>query len=126
LLKDLKVRNPVVLSLQNTLGTPTGDPLKIISEMVKIAQNKGEFIISLFIQEGLKDYGIPIYSSISGLTGEPDLEKTDFAEGIFISKTGYQSHWWKPEERAKIIKITEGSLIAEIKGKYFCILHIGY
>jgi precorrin-6B methylase 2 len=125
-LKDFNIDKPVVLCLQNSLGTPYGDPYKIILEMVKVAQNNGELIISLFIQEELKDCGISIYSSASELTGEPDLEKTDFINGNFISKTGYRSHWWKPEEREQILKMLGGLLVAEIRGKCFYILHVKY
>lgn len=125
-LKDFNIEKPVVLCLQNSLGTPYGDPYKIISEMVEMAQKNGELIISLFTQEGLKDYGISIYSLISGLTGEPDLNKTDFLNGNFVSKTGYKSHWWKPEERERILKMVGGSLVEEIKGKCFYIFHVKY
>ncbi|MDD5569082.1 MAG: rRNA adenine N-6-methyltransferase family protein [Candidatus Pacebacteria bacterium] len=125
-LKDFNTDKPVVLCLQNSLGTPYGDSYRIISEMVKLARNNGELIISLFTQEGLKDCGISIYDSISGLTGKPDLEKTDFVNGNFVSKTGYKSHWWKPEEREKILKMVGGFLVAEIKGKCFYILHVKY
>jgi ubiquinone/menaquinone biosynthesis C-methylase UbiE len=125
-LKNFNIDKPVVLCLQNSLGTPYGDPYKIISEMVNIAQNNGELIISLFTQEGLKDCGISIYSSVSELTGEPDLEKTDFINGNFVSKTGYRSHWWRLEEREKILKMLGGSLVAEVKGNCFYILHIKY
>jgi SAM-dependent methyltransferase len=125
-LKDLDVKNPVVLCLQNSLGTPYGDPYKIISEMAKVAQKEGELIISLFVQEDLKNYGITIYNATSGLSGEPDPEKTDFENGDFISKTGYRSHWWKPEEREKIRKMIGGETVAEIRGKCFYILHVKY
>jgi len=125
-LKDFNIDKPVIFSLQNSLGTPYGNPYKIISEMIKIAKNNGELIISLFIQEGLKDYGISIYNSVPGLTGEPDLDRTDFANGIFISKTGYQSHWWTIEEREEILEMIGGSLVAEIKEDYFYILHVKY
>jgi ubiquinone/menaquinone biosynthesis C-methylase UbiE len=125
-LKDFNIDKPVVLCLQNSLGTPHGDPYKIISEMVKVAQKNGELIISLFTQEALKDYGIPIYNSVFELVGEPDLEKTDFINGNFISKTGYRSHWWRPEEREQIFKILGGSLVAEVEGDCFYILHIKY
>lgn len=125
-LENFDIRKPVVICLQNSLGTPYGDPYKIISEMIKVTQNKGELVISLFIQEGLKDYGISIYNSVSELVGEPDLEKIDFAEGIFVSKTGYMAHWWKQEEREKIIKLVGGIVINEIIGKCYYILHVKY
>jgi SAM-dependent methyltransferase len=126
-LNGFDMKNPVVICLQNSLGTPYGDPFKIISEMIRVASdNKGELIISLFTQESLKDYGISIYDSISGLVGEPDLEKTDFKNGNFISKTGYRGHWWTPEERDKIIQIVGGSIVAEVKGKVFHMIHVKY
>ena len=87
LLRNFNIEKPVLVCLQNTLGTPVGSPFKILSEMVKIAKDyKGELIISLFTQEGLRDYGIPMYSEISQLTGEPDLEKTDLGKGFFSAK----------------------------------------
>jgi SAM-dependent methyltransferase len=126
LLKDLNIQKPVVLSIQNILGTPIGNPFEILPQMIKVAQDNGEIFISLFIQEGLKDYGIPMYSKISGLVGKSDLEKTDFQKGTFISKTGYRSHWWTAEERAEIAKIIGGTKIAEITTKYFYLLHCRY
>ena len=127
LLKDFNIKKPVVLSLQNTLGTPTGDPFKILSEMIKLAKNNnGEIIISLLIQEGLKDYGMQFYVNAQEMVGEVDLEKTDFQKGIFISKTGYRSHWWRPEERTELANIVGGTKIAEITGKCFYILHSKY
>jgi len=94
LLKNLDIQKPVLLSLCNTLGTLVGNSLEILSKMVKVAKdNKGEIIISIYTQESLKEYGIPMYNSTSALSGEPDLEKIDFQKGNFISKTGYQSHY---------------------------------
>lgn len=127
LLKDFDIKRPVILSLQNTLGTPTGDPFKILSEMIKvIRKNNGEIIISLLIQESLKEYGMQFYFSAQELVGEPDLEKIDFQKGIFVSKTGYKSHWWRPEERDGLANIVDGAKIAEITGKCFYILHSKY
>lgn len=118
--------SPVVMSLQNSLGTPYGNPLKIISEMVRVAEKGGEIIISLFTQESLEECGIPIYQSISGLVGEPDLEKTDFRKGDFVSKTGYRSHWWTPEERGEIADLVGGEIVSEVIGRCFYILHTKY
>ena len=126
-LKDFNLDKAVVLCFQNSLGTPYGDAYKIISEMAEIAKNnKGELFISLFNQEALKDYGISIYSGAAGLTGEPDLEKTDFLNGNFISKTGYKSHWWTPKERSEMVESVGGSLVAEVKGRCFYIFHVKY
>jgi len=121
------IDKPVVVCLQNSLGTPYGDPYKIISEMAKVAKNNnGELIISLFTQEGLKDYGVPLYDLVFELTGKPDLEKTDFENGNFVSRTGYKSHWWKPEEREEILRIIGGKLVGEVLKEYFYILHVKY
>jgi 16S rRNA A1518/A1519 N6-dimethyltransferase RsmA/KsgA/DIM1 with predicted DNA glycosylase/AP lyase activity len=79
LLKSFDIQKPVLVCLQNTLGTLIGDPFKIISEIIKVAKdNEGEIIISLFIQEGLKDFGIPMYSKLSELVGKLDLKKNGF------------------------------------------------
>jgi len=127
LLNDLDINKPVLLSLQNSLGTPEGDPNKIMSEMFNFAfNNKGEVIISLFIQEGLEKFGLSIYNSVSELTGKPDLYKTDFDNGDLISETGYKSHWWKKEEIDNIIKTSGGKLLNELRESYFHILHIGF
>jgi len=127
LLRDLKIKKPVVLSLQNTLGTPTGDYQEMLSEIIKVARDyRGEIIISLFIQEGLEDYGVPMYSELLDLVGEPDLDKTDYNKGDFVSKTGYKSHWWRLEERAEILEILEADEITEFKEDFFYIIHGKY
>lgn len=127
LLKGLPVESPLVFSLQNTLGTWEGDYKDGLKEMVKTAKGyKGEIIISLFIQEGLKNYGIDMYRSISKLVGEPDLKKTDFEKGIFRSKTDYLSKWWTKNEREGIKKILGGKIVKEILYPAFYILHLSY
>ena len=127
LLNDLDINEPVIMSLQNSLGTSEGDPNKILSEMFQVASNNnGEVIISLFTQEGLKRVGLSIYDSVSGLTGKPDLFKINFGKGDFISQTGYKSHWWRREEIDNIIKMSNGILLNELKEEYFYILHIGF
>lgn len=55
LLKDMDIKKPVVLSLQNSLGTWKGNYRQALEEMKRIAQEKhGEVVISLFRQETLK------------------------------------------------------------------------
>jgi hypothetical protein len=67
-----------------------------------------------------------LYDLVCELTGKPDLEKIDFENGNFISNTGYKSHWWKLEERERILKMAGGLLVNEIKTEYFYILHVKY
>jgi len=127
LLNGLDVQFPVVLSLQNSLGTWEGNYQKALSEIRKVAERKrGEVIISVWRQEGFKKHAIDFYNSISALVGEPDLEKTDFENGIFRSKTGFLSKWWKPEERKGIEKRLGGRKVKEVLGNVFFILHVSY
>ena len=125
LLKNADVKNPVLLLTQNTLGTIEGDYKKVLSEMKTVAEKyKGEIIISLFRQETLKNWGIELYSKIIEMIGEPDLEKTDFEKGLFVSKTGYTSKWWNSAEIEEIKDYFGGEVINEVKTPHFYIIHI--
>lgn len=125
LLERADVQSPVLLLIQNTLGTIEGDYKKVLSEMKSVAQKyKGEIIISLFRQESLKDWGIKMYSKIQEMVGEPDLEKTDFEKGIFVSKTGYTSKWWNSAEIEEIKNYFGGKMVNKIQTPYFSIIHI--
>ncbi|MBD3252290.1 hypothetical protein GF386_00990 [Candidatus Pacearchaeota archaeon] len=105
ILEKEDIKNPVLMLVQNTLETIEGDWKKVLEEMKKIAEKyHGEIIISFFRQEALKNWGIDLYSSISEMTGEPDLEKTEFDRGIFVSKKGYTSKWRSREEIQDIKK----------------------
>jgi SAM-dependent methyltransferase len=127
LLSDSTVDSPVFLVLQNSFGTWKGDYKKALDQIRQIAQEKnGEIIISLFAQEGLKEFGIPMYEGIKELVGDPDLNRVDFEKGDFYSKTGYYSHWWRPEERQEMISTLGGKLIGEVKNSSFHIFHISY
>jgi SAM-dependent methyltransferase len=125
LLEKADVKNPVLLLLQNTLGTIEGDYKKVLSEMKSVAKKyKGEVIISLFHQESLKDWGVKLYTKIQEMIGRPDLQKTDFKRGIFVSKTGYKSKWWNSAEREEIKNYFGGEIINEISTPHFSIIHI--
>jgi len=128
ILKDKDMRNPVLLLLQNTLGTIEGEWKKVLSEMKKVAQdNYGEIIISFFRSESLSSWGVSkLYPSVSKMVGEPDLEKTDFEKGVFVSKTGYSSKWRSKEEIEEIKQFFQGDLVNEIWTNEFCVLHIQY
>jgi len=124
LLESEEVKNPVLLLLQNSLGTIEGDYKKILAEMKKAATRYGgEIIISLLRQEALKDFGMKLYTHIAPMTGDPDLEKTDFEKGLFVSKTGYTSKWWTLADIEEIRKYFGGKVIKEIKTPEFYILH---
>lgn len=127
LLKNKSLKTPVILSLQNTLGPWVGDWREGLREMRRIAEpSSGEIVISVHSQEALRTYGIDLYRNISGLVGEPDLEKTDFDAGIFISKTGYRSQWWTRQQREEIATILRGNKVGEIAGKPYYLLHVSY
>jgi len=121
------IEKPVLLSLQNTLGTAIGDPYKILSEMKRVAIAKnGEVIISLLCQESLKDWGIKMYASLQSMVGEIDVQNTNFNLGIFISKRNYRSKWWTAEERADFKKRLNRKISILSKVPYFYIIHSRY
>lgn len=123
-LREAEIIRPVILSLQNSLGTWKGNFQKAIEEMRIVGeQGDGEVVISLFCQEGLRDLGIDMYYSLQELVGEPDLEKTDFENGIFRSKTGYRSKWWTANERGQIRRMLGGQIIEEVKTSGYDIIH---
>ena len=127
LLNRTKLTAPVILSLQNSLGTWEGDPKKIIAEMKKIAhERQGEVIISLHRQKALKTYGIEMFKSVEALVGKIDLRKTDFKKRIFRSKTGYLSKWWNDSEVKEIIKRLGGKKIKKIENPNFIIINVVY
>jgi SAM-dependent methyltransferase len=125
LLKKANIQKPVLLLLQNTLGTIEGDYKKVLSEMKLIGKKyNGEIIISLFRQESLKNWGMKLYSKIKEMVGEPDLQKTNFKRGIFVSKTGYTSKWWNSKEINKLKIFLGGEIVNEICTPQFCVIHI--
>lgn len=127
LLEKADVQNPVLLLIQNTLGTIEGNYKKVLSEMRIVAKKyKGEVIISLFRQESLKNWGIRMYSKIQEMVGEPDLLKTDFNKGIFISKTGYEAKWWNSTEIENLKDYFGGEVVNEVLTPHFAIIHISF
>ena len=118
--------NPVLVCLQNSIGTWEGDYKKAIEEMGKVAKEKhGEVIISAWRGELFKDYAVKIYSAISFI-GEPDLERTNFDRGIYVGKSGYKVYWWSPEQREEILRMLGGRKVNEVLGTPFFILHVAY
>lgn len=124
LLENQGAKNPVLLLPQNTLGTIEGIYKKVLSAMKDVAvQYKGELIISLLKQEALRNFGVRLYTHIQEMTGEPDLEKTDFEGGLFVSKTGYTSKWWTPAERREVKDYFNGAIVNEIETPISYIFH---
>lgn len=120
------IASPVIACLQNSIGTWEGDYQKALSEMGKVAkEKKGEVIVSAWRGEKFKDYATRIYSKID-FVGKPDLGKTDFENGVYVSKNGYKSHWWSPKQREEMIRIIGGRKVNEILGTSFFTLHASY
>lgn len=127
LLEDQHVQKPVLLLLQNTLGTIEGVWKKVLSEIRKVAKERdGEVILSLFRKAALPTYGIKLYNSIQEMTGAPDVGKTDFTKGKFVSKTGYTSKWRSDDEIQEIKQYFGGTVLNEIWEEEFYILHTTY
>lgn len=127
LVKDLDIPNPVVVSVQNCLGPWIGDRFAAVAEMRRVAERgKGEVIISLFRREAIKDWGLQMYDSVSGLLGEYDPRASDLENGIYITKTGYESYWFSKEEREEIKNRLRGKLVAEVIDSNFHIIHVSY
>ncbi len=119
LLSGKDVEQPVFLILQNTLAV-ISNPEAFLVELASICrERKGEVIISLLRQEALQNWGVDMYRSLQEMVGEPDLSKTNFEKGLFISKTGYISKWWSQPEITRIKKIMGGEVVnEEISGNY--------
>jgi len=123
----IKVRRPVLLCLQNTLGTIEGDWRTVLAEMKKIGQKyRGEIVLSLYRQQALKDWGIMTYDHGQVMNGEPDLTKCDFAKGWFESKTGYTSKWWRDEEIDTIKEFLGGKVMAQIIKDAYWIIYMKF
>lgn len=124
LLRDADIKNPVLLLLQNTLGTIEGNYKNVLSEMKSIAKKyQGEVIISLFRKESLKDWGLKLYPKVKEITGESDFQKIDFNKGIFVTKSGNISKWWSPDEIRQIKEFFGGKIVNEVLTPQFCVIH---
>lgn len=126
-LKEKELQNPVLLLIQNTLGTIEGKWKKVLEEMKKVAKdNEGEIIISFFRVESLKNWGAKLYTKTKEMTGEVNMDKTNFQKGEMITSTGYTSKWRSKEEIKEIINFLDGELIKDFWTDNWVILHINF
>ena len=124
LLQQQRLVNPVVMILQNTLGTVTGDWRNLLFQAVAVAKaNRGDILLSIFCQEALADWGIDFYRSLEEMVGEIDNELTQTDAGIFVSKTGYVSKWWTAGEREELRKMIGGKMLQEIGTGAYKLFH---
>lgn len=127
LLENESFLNPVVISLQNTLGPWKGDRLVAVGQMRLVAEpKKGEVIISVFRREAIESWGLEMYHSIAGLLGEYDPKTSDLKNGIYRTKTGYKSYWFSSDEREAIKKRLGGSVVGDVLTDNYHLFHISY
>ncbi|KKP69358.1 MAG: hypothetical protein UR67_C0007G0063 [candidate division CPR3 bacterium GW2011_GWF2_35_18] len=125
--RNIVVHKPLLLCLQNTLGTIEGDWQKVLQGMKKVGKKyQGEIILSLYRQQALRDWGLMTYYHGSTMNGEPDLSKCNFDKGWFESKTGYTSKWWTDEEIKKLQELLGGENLQEIKTAQYYIIYLKY
>lgn len=129
ILEKEDVTNPVLLLVQNTIGTIEGSSQKLLQEMKKVAEKyKGEIIISFFRAESLKSWGLKLYSEdvARAIVGEIDSKKTDINKGLFVSKTGYTSQWRNKKEIEQIKSFFGGKVLHETWTDKWCVLHLTF
>ncbi len=119
--------NPLLLSLQNTLGPWDGSRDEAIDQLKAMGtRNAGSVIISLFCREAMEDWGIPMYATLQGLLGNYDAANSDIASGLFKTDTGYESHWFSKNEREAMKQQLDGKLVAEVEDHKFHLFQIIY
>ena len=125
LMEDKVVHEPVMILLENTLGTIVGSWQEVLAEIKQVYDDKsGEVILSLYCQQALKDWGLKSYYHGQEMNGEPDLIKTDFDSGWFESKTGYTSQWWSNEQIEGFKQMFGGRVVNEVIANEYWILHL--
>lgn len=125
LLDSLDVVAPVVALLQNTLGTIEGDERRVRGAMKRVAElNGGDVVLSLFRQGALAGWGMEMYEQLSEMVGEGDPDKTDFENGLFVSRTGYVSKWWTDRELEEMKAFFGGRSVREVVDPAFVILQL--
>lgn len=124
---NLLIQDKIVFLLcQNTLGTIYGKWEAVIDNLkqLSLAYPSRYLVISLFRKNALKNIGTAIYTETHALTGYPDMSKSDFDKGLFVSTTGYHSKWWSDDEIEQIITQSGGIIIAEKKDLLYHILYL--
>lgn len=126
LLQTEDVVRPVLMILQNTLGTIEGSRPGVLSAMRDVAtRHEGTVVLSLFRASALKTWGVSMYHLISEMVGRPDEAATDFDTGLFVSTTGYTSKWWTDDEVDGFIEHFGGEVLREVREPEFLIMELG-
>jgi len=113
------------LLLQNTIGTIEGDRYSLLKELRILLEFKSsELVISFFKSSYLKTIGLEMFKSISDMVGEPDLSKCDFDNGVFVSKTGYETKWWSKKDINEIINLLKAKVISFKETNEYIILQL--
>jgi SAM-dependent methyltransferase len=127
LVAGMDLARPVILSLQNTLGTTMGSWLEGARAMRHVAEKgRGDVVASVLNAEAFACFGIELYGRLIEFTGAIDEAKTDFHSGRFVSVDGYVSQWFTPEMRQQLLKTLGGTLETEVRAALFTILHVCY
>lgn len=123
--EKINTDNSIFVLLQNTLGTIEGSLLNLLEELKALFLNEQvDLIISLFKSEKLEESGIMMFKSLADMVGEPDIDKCDFTEGIFRTKSGYEAKWWSEEEIENIFSYLGASVISSSEKEIYAIYHL--
>lgn len=118
------ITNPVLLILQNSLGTiengTSDQAMKLISAQAR--KMNARLIIGLFRQQALSGFGRQMYASLEPMLGHIDENKTDFSKGIFVTDSGYISKWWTDEEILSFKKL--GKLVRSFQAEEYVLLDL--
>ena len=71
-----------------------------------------------------KDFATKVYGPIE-FVGKPDLSKTDFENGIYVSKRAIQPTGGR-RKKEEIRKLLGGRTVRETLGTPYFILHVSY
>lgn len=120
------IHHPVFLLLQNTLGTVEGGSAEQILGIVRqlASQRQGSLVLSLLRQPALQNWGTSMYRQQAAMVGNIDTQKTDFANGLFVSDTGYTSKWWTDAEITNLKQL--GQLVRENYSQAYAFLELAF